>query len=1486
MYFCSRLNKLKSITNIVIWTVIGFIVTFMVLLQLPATQAFLGSKVASALSEKFGTEVSVGRVGIGIPNRITIDDVRMLDKLNKPLLGATRISAKVDLPELFKDKIVITSAQLFGLDANLYHDPKTGKANYQFVLDSLASKDNKEKTPLDLKINSLVIRNGSIAYDDRKISDLSAHFILDALKDDLLNLKIKRLSFKEANGLELTDLQAKIVADRQRATISDFLLRLPNSELVINEAKASYKFIDGKFQPASLQYAGSIEPSSVRPSDLKSLLAELSGFDSNIHISGNLLGTASSLSVSKLNIYADDNSLRLLGEGSVSNFGRDAKWATNIADLQLSTDGIKHIAEAFARDITVPQEVIRLGNIHYSGTLGGYGRDIALRGTLNTDAGEAQLAIGKTESSFTGRISTKGFNLQRLLADNRFGQLSTDIDVDGRLLAGKISNLFLKGMVSHFDYNGYPFTNISVDGTLANKTFDGTLRANDPNAQFDLTGTIALPSPAAKANLIADVRMLNPFAMNLTRKWRNTSFSGNIVADIKGSSVSTLNGSVDLRNFEVRRYGMRDERLEMRDERLEMRDEGLEMRDGVYTLNHLLLNAENTSTNSFLSLESDFANVQLKGKYDYLTIAQSINNLIANKLPTLPGLSKKKSNPSNNFELTATIYKGDFFEQVLGIPVSMTQPVSVTGSMNDYLHTLNMQAEIPDITYKNSTYTNGKIDISSPNDTLLARLSFDKPQANGGLLALKVNAKAADNKLSTTIDFDNQGQKPIRGSLNADAQFFETELGTATAHVDIHTSEIIIGDTVWTVLPGNIIYSENDLLLDHVAVRHGQQHIIIDGHATKSANDSVTVDMKDINVAYILNFVNFRSISFGGFATGQAYVSSVFGTPQASADLQVSEFTFQQGHMGTLFAKARYNNEKEQIDIDAVAKESPLAQTIINGYISPQRKDLDLNVAAQNTSVEFMEGFCGTFMRDVNASAVGNVTISGGFKQLNLLGSAVVNGTIGISSLNTTYVLRNDTVNLRHGEISFLNDTIYDLEGHRAVVDGILRHNHLKNMTYDVDIAAENLLAYDFKEFGENTFCGTVWGTGICKIKGKSGEVNIDVDVTPDKGSVIVYNAASPDAIRSQEFIQWRSKQDDGTETEDDDLATNMSAPALQPSSMATNIHINFLIRATPVSTLQVLMDEASGDYIALNGNGILRATYYNKGAFNMYGNYNVDGGIYKMSIQNVIKKDFQFQSGGSIAFRGDPYNADLKLKAQYTVNGVSLSDLNIGRSFTSNNIRVNCLMDIVGTPYQPRVEFSLDLPTISSEAKNMIFSLINSEQEMNQQVLYLLAIGRFYNQGANNATADGSPQQSQTSLAMQSILSGTISGQINNILSSFINNNNWNFGANISTGDEGFNNAEYEGLLSGRLLNNRLQINGEFGYRDNPNATTSFIGDFDIRYLLFPNGNAAIKVYNQTNDRYFTRNSLNTQGVGLILKKDFNGWKDFWGIGRKRKKK
>jgi hypothetical protein len=94
--------------------------------------------------------------------------------------------------------------------------------------------------------------------------------------------------------------------------------------------------------------------------------------------------------------------------------------------------------------------------------------------------------------------------------------------------------------------------------------------------------------------------------------------------------------------------------------------------------------------------------------------------------------------------------------------------------------------------------------------------------------------------------------------------------------------------------------------------------------------------------------------------------------------------------------------------------------------------------------------------------------------------------------------------------------------------------------------------------------------------------------------------------------------------------------------------------------------------------------------------------------------------------------------------------------------------------------------------------------------------------------------------------------------------------------------------MLSGQLLNNRLLINGNFGYRDNPLANTNFVGDFDAEWLLNRSGDIRLKAYSETNDRYYTKTNLTTQGIGIIFRKDFTKWSElmFWNKWRLKRLK
>lgn len=916
----------------------------------------------------------------------------------------------------------------------------------------------------------------------------------------------------------------------------------------------------------------------------------------------------------------------------------------------------------------------------------------------------------------------------------------------------------------------------------------------------------------------------------------------------------------------------------------------MKMHDPSYSLDNISISANNKGKEGHLDVEAPFVSLYARGQYDLTTIYGSIMRLVADKLPTIPGISKHAAKGYNDFTLQANITSAEVLQRMFGLPLSLSLPVHINGNISDAEKNVNLYINAPNFSWDGSAFHDANIELNTIGDSLRmeARISQGLPYEKAPVYRLR--AAAADNNLSTLLYYANQSSKlPITGKIDARTQFFTSDNGATGVHVTVNPSEIMLGEKKWLLNPADIIYRKNELTVDMLNFSHDDQHIIINGKATPQATDSIVADLKDVDVAYILNLVNFHSVDFAGKASGKAVVKSIFQTPEAYANLDVKDFVFENGPLGTLHAKAAYDNQEGQINIDATAEDGPEHLTVINGYVSPKRNYIDLGIEAHNTSLKFMENFCGSFLNNVEAWCKGKLNVVGDLKNINLVGDVVAHGRMHMKQLGTDYTFNHLRAHAIPDDIQFEGDSIYDSHyngkhSHFALIRGGIHHKHLTRLSYDLDIDANNFLGFDTHEFGDDTFYGTVFATGTVGIHGKSGETIIDIDATPEPHSIFVYNVASPDAISAGSFIHWndatpyiyRPYSPDSDKNKKKDSSSNFSS----------DMRINFLVNTNPNLTLKLMMDDQTGDYITLNGNGVIRANYYNKGGLDMFGNYVVDHGQYKLTIQNIIKKDFDFQPGGTIAFGGDPYNAPLNLQAKYTVNGVPLSDLNIGRSFSSNNIRVDCLMDITGTPGAPKVDFSMDLPTVNSDAKQMIYSVINSQEEMNQQVLYLLGIGRFYTQTKNNQTSEDASQQSQTSLAMQSLLSGTISQQINNVLSSFVNSSNWNFGANISTGNEGFNNAEYEGILSGRLLNNRLLFNGQFGYRDNANATQSFIGDFDLRYLIFPNGNLSIHVYNQTNDRYFTRNSLNTQGVGLIMKKDFFNLRDLLGIKKKSKDK
>lgn len=1470
----------KRIINITLWTIVGVFILLISLLHVPVVQSIMGEKIAYMLSQKLGTEVSIGRVNVGLINRFIIDDVDIHDQQGQPLLSASRLSAKIDILPLMQQKITVSSSQIFGLKLNLYKENANSAPNYKFLIDSLSSKKTDKKSSLNLSMNSLIFRHGEIRYRQKDksasmvvfnpynvwLKNISGHIVVNLLTNDSIDAKVKKLSFDEASGLHLSSLSLDLNASRSGFSVNDISLSLPNTHIIANSITAIYKHPQSLFALKNAEIKANIKSEQITVSDFSFLNTTLKNIDESFSLFAKISGQLPQIRADILQIGANNGMFALSASGEYAKVASKIAWNARVSHLKSDVRGMKLLAQVLGKK-DVPEQLLRLEEVRFSGNANGDSNDLSIKGLIETAAGDANVDFNKHDKQLFGRIITTDFNLQKITNNSHLGRISAELEVSKRPSSGYEGS----GKLSRFDYNNYTYSDATFNATYDEKGgIAGNLAINDDNANINVSGKTLLKSGKTALEAQATVRNLDLAALHLSNKWADTKFNADINAEIGDLKSAFLTGNIDIQNFLM------------------------QMPDNEYRIDNLTVSSLSEGNGQHrISVNSDFGEISLVGRGDIKSLPESVARLVGGKLYILAKGVDKHTKLNNEFAIDATINDTEWLKYLLGIPLHIDSPLTINGNISDRNNTIDLSCGLKDFTYADKLYRDAAVEITTSGDTIASSVKLKKISDSGTVFSWNVGANVSHNQLATVVGINDNENHPLRGEIKANTRFLKETNGTYSALINVEESDMHIGDTIWHIRPSNIIYKKENLCVNDFSLSHGDQYLRINGRATSDRNDTLHVDFKDLNVGYILDLVNFHSVEFDGQASGNFIVAGAFNKrPLAKGQLQVNDFLLEQGRMGVLNASLRYDDIAGRININATADDKGFGYTDVTGYISPVHNHISLDIEAHDTRLEFMESFCGSFMDNVNAHATGKVRLSGALNDINLTGQLVASGSMNITSLNTTYTMRGDTVRFIPNEIEFRRDTIYDRDGNIGIVNGNLHHEHLTNLSYDLNVSANKMLCFDTTPQQGESFYGTVYATGNCRIKGGHGEVVMDIDATPNKSTIITYNIDAQETENANEFLIWK-KRDDGKSSVVADKGQDDSRQ--QPTAdddesdirhIATDIKLNFLINCTPEATMKVIMDNASGDYIALNGDGTLRATYYNKGSLDIFGNYVVDHGLYKLTIQNVVRKDFTFEKGGTIKFGGDPFKANLDLRALYVLNSVSLSDLNIGRSFSNNNVKVNCLMNIGGTAEEPRITFDLDMPTLENDARQMVASVINAEEGMNQQVLYLLAVGRFYTQGNNNASPLGSAtQRNQASLAMQSILSGTISQQINSILGTMMNNDNWNFGANISTGTEGFNDAEYEGILSGSLLNNRLLLNGQFGYRDNANATTSFIGDFDLKYLLFPNGNLAINVYNKTNDRYFTRNSLNTQGIGLIMKKDFNGIYDLFGIKKKKAK-
>lgn len=1456
--------------------ILGVYIGIIVLLNIPYIQQKTTVFVAKELSHIMGTQLTIGKIDIGLLNRIIIDNVTLDDQTGKEMLKITRFSAKFDIPALFRGKIAISSVQLFGFNINLNKQTPDSPPNFKFVLDAFASKDTvRTNSSIDLRINSILMRRGKLTYDvlseeetpgkfnaqHVKLHNIIANISLKALQSDSINAAIKRFSVDEQSGFELKKLSMKLVANNKSMHIDNFAIDLPGTSLKMDTIRLDYDSL-GAFKQFANNVRFSIQtlPSYITLKDISPFVPALSNFKEKIEFGIAIDGTVNQLNCHKLEINAG-NHFRLLGDASLQELShpKDAYIFGNLTQLSVSSEGIGFLVRNLSKNYNgVPPILTQLGNIDFHGEVSGYFTDLVTYGQLRTSIGsvrtDLKLSSDKSKGlfSYSGNVEAKEFELGKLIANNKLGQITFNLNVQGSHQDNQRPTVVLKGLIATIEYSNYKYENITLDGEYKQGGFNGKVALDDENGSIFLNGDINLTSKVPSFNFLAEINSVKPYNLQLTPNYKDSEFSFKVKANFTGGSINQMIGEINVDSLSY----IAPEK--------------------DFFLNNLKVLATHNNNKNQLKLTSEFLTANVEGNFLYHTLPITVMNIMKRYVPSLILSNKKAIETHNNFNFDIHIYNTDILSTIFNIPLKIFAHSTVNGYFNDELQRLRVEGYFPRLQYKNMFIESGLVICENPSDQFQAQVRFTNMKKEGAV-NVSLNTQAKDDKVSTTMNWGNNGAVTYSGQLSTVAQFFRSEGSPPLlkAVVDIKPTDIILNDTLWQVHPSQVVVDSGKIDINDFQFSHRDRYIRINGRLSDNPKDTVKVNLKEINIGYVFDIANIEDVDFGGDATGIAYASGVLKNPVLDTRLFIKNFSLNNGLLGDMNIYGAWHDEKEGIFLDAHIRDANTTHTHVDGYIFPlhPKSGLDLNINADSLNLQFLHFYMRSVIDNLKGRATGKVHFYGPFNALNLEGAVMTNATLKFGILNTSFNV-NDSIHLAPTGLTFNHMRISDPENHRGVLDGYLHFQHFKNLDYRFDINVNNMLIMNTKESNDIPFYGTVYGTGNALLSGNAQGLDVTAGITTNRNTNLTYTTASIASATSNQFIKFVDKTPRRNMQDSILLANEYEwAQQKEEKELSADIRLNILVDATPDATMKIIMDPISGDYISGRGTGNLRTEFYNKGDVKMFGNYRINQGIYKFSLQEVIRKEFIIKDGSTISFNGPPLNATLDIQAAYTVPSTSLNDLipDVSTIVQQPNVRVNCMMNLTGVLLRPTIKLGIELPNEREEVQSLVRNYISTDEQMNMQILYLLGIGKFYMQDNTN--------RNQNANVMSSVLSSTLSGQLNNMLSQIIDNNNWNIGANLSTGDKGWSEMEWETMLSGQLLNNRLLINGNFGYRDNPLANTNFIGDFEAEWLLNRSGDVRLKAYNETNDRYYTKTNLTTQGVGIMYKKDFNKWNElfFW---------
>lgn len=1483
----------RSVLFTAILTVVVLYLLAYVLLSVPPVQNRIKEIAEREASAFLGGKVEIGRLIIKPFNEVVLTGLEVSGPDGAKCLHVDKVGAGVALMKLITTgRIELTYAEIIGLDASVSQARKDGPLNIAFIIEAFKPKDkNKPPSHFDLNLRNVVLRRCSASFhrqwappsDDKlKIDfnhlqayDIRADINLPRISNNDYIIDLRRLSLNLSGGLNLEKLAFQAHVTPTSASIENFILQLPATELRPSDITLNFEGFDKIVEALSRGTHHLVMMSNkVTPSDFAAFLPELRKFPETFQLTLEASGNIGELNLQRLSLESGRDFL-LEASGELSGLPAIKGAAFTLDNLRLSLSAMmgRDLLSAVPTLSSQARTIIaNCGAIEVSAT----GRGDVAKGDYETDCRVAtdhgSLFVSGMLSAFRGssgrvkaEVDAEGVNVAGILGKGDIGNVQASASFEGAF-AGKEINGTLNADVASLVFRATDLGGIVIDATKEGNVVDAVLKVDNMVASADADVSLELAGEESRLNLNCAISHLEPAAMGMMSKYEGYSLSADIMASLVGDNVDNLFGDVRVDDFTF------------------ATDQG----KGI-CLDRLSLTSHAVGDGRDITLRSDWLDGDISGRFKVAELAAEIRGMLAEALPSLVTAPAAGGGYSSDVDISLLLHADNTLPEFLGLPVRLLVPVVVDGAVSAAENSASLNIDIPYLQQgKNKLVRDSRLNVrlNGGEGTATLELASTFPAKNGEM-SLNLDLWSKNDKILADIDWINPADSRFKGSLGLGAILSRNDLTSRPeVRLDIKPSTFDIAAAKWNIDPSSISYVDNVVEVNDLKIWHDSQFVEIQGVASSLPSDSISVNLAGIDLDYVFGTLKINYVNFGGIATGEITGKGVLSPqPVAGTDnLFVKDLAYNGAVLGDGNLKSSWDNDNKEVTIYADIRREGRRTALVDGGIWVTRDSLSFDIDADKVDVKFLKPFMAAFTSDVAGRASGKVKLAGTFSDIDLTGRVFADSIALKLDYTNVYYHGSDSVYLNPGHIIIPSFRLYDKFGRSAILSGELTHRYFHDPEFNFRVSdAQRLLCYDTNPRMNPDWYGTLYGDGGAVVRGWPGMVTVSVDMNVVGNSTFTFVLNDTQAAEDYHFLTFSDRRKEERERMMRDSVadiTEVFRKKIEKNADApSKFGIDIRATVTPSTKMTLVMDPVAGDKITARGNGAIQVDYESDSEeMQMFGKYILEEGSYNFSLQDLILRDFTIRPGSSISFNGDPLNADLNIAASYRVN-TNLSDLDksfsTDRDLARTNVPVDAILMVNGEMTHPDITFDIELPTLTQDVERKVKSIISTDDMMNRQIIYLLALNRFYTPeymgGSNNSGGE-----------LAAVASTTISSQLSNMLGQLTDK--FTVAPTFRSDKGDFSDLEVDVALSSRLLNNRLLVNGNFGYRDRSTSQTTFIGDFDIEYLLNRSGNLRLKAYNHFNDQnYYLREALTTQGLGVIYRRDFDNPFSF--LKRKKKK-